>query len=95
MIKHATEQAKPLKEFNPAIPDGLQQIVNWMMAKDPAQRYPTPSRAYQALEVFLVAGAPPSSPDLDPDMQPYIKQMDEDARGPVGDRQREGSVDLF
>jgi hypothetical protein len=24
-----------------------------------------------------------------------IRQMDEDARGPVGDRQREGSVDLF
>jgi serine/threonine protein kinase len=79
MIKHATEQAKPLKEFNPAIPDGLQQIVNWMMAKDVAARYPTPSRAAQALEVYLMAGgAPPSSPDLDPDMQPYIRQVDEE-----------------
>ena len=45
MIRHATEAARPLKEFNPAVPDGLQQIVNWMMAKDPAQRYPTPARA--------------------------------------------------
>src|SRR5262249_51610405 len=42
MIRHATEQPKPLKEFNPAVPDGLQQIINWMLAKDPAQRYQTP-----------------------------------------------------
>ena len=40
MIRHATETPRPLKDFNPAVPDGLQQIVNWMMAKDPAQRYP-------------------------------------------------------
>ena len=45
MIRHATEPPRPLKEFNPAIPDGLQPIVNWMLAKDPAGRYPTPERA--------------------------------------------------
>src|ERR671930_2774079 len=67
MIRHATETPRPLKEFNPAVSDGLQQIVGWMMAKDPAQRYPTPARAAQALEVFLVAGGgPPPRPDLDP-----------------------------
>src|SRR5262249_16783918 len=47
MIRHATEQPKPLREFNAAVPDGLQQIVNWMLAKDPNQRYPTPERAAQ------------------------------------------------
>ncbi len=57
MIRHATETARPLKELNPAVPDGLQQIVNWMMAKEPAQRYPTPERAAQALQVFLAAGS--------------------------------------
>jgi serine/threonine protein kinase len=53
MIRHSTEMPRPLVEFNPAIPDGLQQVVNWMLAKDPAQRYPTPQRAAQALQVFL------------------------------------------
>ena len=57
MIRHATEPTRPLKEFNPAVPDGLQQILDWMMAKDPAGRYPTPERAGQALEMFLAAGA--------------------------------------
>src|SRR5207248_4401163 len=56
MIRHATEQPRRLREANPAVPDGLQQIVDWMMAKDPAQRYPTPDRAVQALRVFLAAG---------------------------------------
>ncbi len=40
MIRHATEPARPLKELNPAVPDGLQQIVNWMMAKDVARALP-------------------------------------------------------
>jgi serine/threonine protein kinase len=81
MIKHATEQARPLREFNPSVPDGLQQIVNWLMAKDTAGRYPTPSRAAQALEMFLAAGAvPASSPDLDPDMRPYLNWLEAEDR---------------
>jgi serine/threonine protein kinase len=72
MIRHATEPPKPLKELNPAIPDGLQQIVNWMLAKDPAQRYPTPGRAAQALQVFLVAGNEAPAIEQDPKMRSYL-----------------------
>lgn len=74
MIRHATEAPRPLNEFNPAVPDGLQQIINWMMAKDPSQRYPTPERAAQALQVFLAAGAPEvlATPEADPKMRPYL-----------------------
>jgi serine/threonine protein kinase len=57
MIRHATEPVPSVKPFNPAVLDGLQQIINWMLAKDPAQRYPTPRRAAQALQVFLAASA--------------------------------------
>jgi serine/threonine protein kinase len=77
MIRHATEAPRLLKELNPAVPDGLQQIVNWMLAKDPAQRYPTPERAVQALQVFLAAGAePPSSPEADPRMRPFLTWLE-------------------
>jgi serine/threonine protein kinase len=57
MVRHATETAKPLRELSPDVPDGLQQIVAWMMAKEPANRYQAPERAAQALEIFLAAGA--------------------------------------
>jgi serine/threonine protein kinase len=76
MIRHATETPRPLKESNPAVPDGLQQIVNWMLAKDPAQRYPTPARAYQALQVFLAAGSPAVAPESDPKMKRYLTWLE-------------------
>ena len=80
MIRHATETPKPLKVFNPAVPDGLQQIVNWMMAKEAAQRYPTPERAAQALQVFLIAGDEPLAvPEADPHMRPYLSWLEEDS----------------
>ncbi|MGL4552137.1 MAG: serine/threonine protein kinase, partial [Gemmataceae bacterium] len=76
MIRHASETPRPLADFNRAVPDGLQQILNWMLAKTPEARYPTPARAAAALEVFLAAGPPPpSSPDLDPDMAPYLHEL--------------------
>lgn len=57
LVRHATETAKPIKEASPQTPDGLQQVLNYMMAKQPEQRYPTPERAAQALQVFLMADA--------------------------------------
>jgi serine/threonine protein kinase len=82
MIKHATEAPRPLEAFNPDVPDGLQQIVDWMLAKDPAQRYPTPDRAAGALQVFLAAGAePPRSPEADPGMRPYLKWLEDSTDG--------------
>jgi serine/threonine protein kinase len=73
MIRHATETARPLAEFNREVPDGLQQIVNWMIAKDASGRYPTPERAGQALQVFLVAGASvPMAIDRDPRMRTFL-----------------------
>jgi serine/threonine protein kinase len=77
MIRHATEPPRPLKELNPAVPDGLQQILNWMLAKDPAQRYPTPERAAQALQVFLAAGAEgPAAPAADAKMRSFLTWLD-------------------
>src|SRR5262245_30665625 len=85
MIRHATEPPPPLADFSPDVPDGLQQIVNWMMAKEPAGRYPTPEKAAAALETFLAAGGEPlASPDLDPQMKPYLSWLElEDSKQAV------------
>jgi serine/threonine protein kinase len=85
MIRHATEAPRPLKELNPAVPDGLQQIVNWMMAKDPSLRYPTPERAAQALQVFLAAAPGPlEAPEADPRMRSFLTwlEMQDGKKGP-------------
>jgi tRNA A-37 threonylcarbamoyl transferase component Bud32 len=75
MIRHATEKPRPVRDFNREVPDGLQQILDWMLAKDPAQRYPTPDRAAQALGVFLAAGADGGAAGPEPQMAAYLKWL--------------------
>jgi serine/threonine protein kinase len=62
IIKHATERPKPIKTFDRTLPDGLQEILDWMLAKDPAQRYPTPAQAAKALKGFLAHEREPERP---------------------------------
>jgi serine/threonine protein kinase len=77
MVRHATETPRPLKELNPTVADGLQQILNWMLAKDPAQRYPTPERAAQALQVFLAAGNEPArASEEGPSLRRYLTWLE-------------------
>ncbi len=89
MVRHATETAKPLRDFNPQIPDGLQQIVNWMIAKQPGERYPTPERAAQALQMFLLADDVPAKPiDDAPQMRKYLTWLEK------GDTKEESTLNL-
>ncbi len=77
MIRHATETPKPLSTFNASIPEGLEQIVNWMMAKQPAQRYPTPARAAQALDAFLMVTSESTRPvEEPPQMKKYLTWLE-------------------
>jgi serine/threonine protein kinase len=85
MVKHATQKPKPLREFNAEVPDGLQQIVDWMMAKKPQERYPTPARAAQALEMFLLADSEPARPiDEAPQMRSFLTWL-EKGQGAIED----------
>jgi serine/threonine protein kinase len=77
MIRHATETPRALKELNPTVPDGLQLVVSTMLAKDPAQRYPTPERAAQALQPFLTAGTTAAKPlEEVPQMRRYLTWLE-------------------
>jgi serine/threonine protein kinase len=72
LLRVATEEPRPIRSLTPAVPEGLQQILSWMLVKDPAQRYPSPDRAAGALQVFLAAGAEPAAPEKDVRMRPYL-----------------------
>src|SRR5262245_41291496 len=60
--RHATEQPRPLKEFVLDTPDGLQQIVSTMLAKEPGQRYQSPKEVSDALKSFLAGESEPAKP---------------------------------
>jgi serine/threonine protein kinase len=86
MVRHATEKPRPVKELNATVPDGLQRVLDWMLAKDPAERYPTPERAAQALQVFLVAGsAPQKSAEEEAKMRSYLSWLETMEGGPAHD----------
>jgi hypothetical protein len=64
------------------VPDGLQQIVSWMIEKDPARRYPTPERAAGALKAFLLVGQETAA-EPDQKLQQYESWLELEAvKGP-------------
>jgi serine/threonine protein kinase len=75
LVRVATEEPRPVRDFNQTVPDGLQQILNWMLAKDPSRRYPTPERAAASLQMFLAAGAEVVSLERDPRVRPYLNWL--------------------
>ena len=51
-IKQISEEAKPLRELNPAVPEALAAITARAMAKDPAERYLSAREMMADLEEF-------------------------------------------
>ena len=52
MIWHQVRQPKSLRVLRPDVPEGLVQVIEKMMAKEPARRHQTPAEVAAALEEF-------------------------------------------
>jgi len=50
IVKHLNEPLKPVRKLNPRVPPKVAAIIEKMMAKDPNNRYQTPSELLQAIE---------------------------------------------
>jgi serine/threonine protein kinase len=55
MLSHANEPPPRLARLNLGEPPGLQEVLDCMLAKDPALRFPTPGQAAQELRRFLMS----------------------------------------
>jgi serine/threonine protein kinase len=53
VLSHANDPPPRLAILNMHVPKGLQEVVDVMLAKDPALRLPTPGKAAQELRQFL------------------------------------------
>lgn len=66
MRRHRTEHPDPLTDFNPTVPIEFARVVQKLMEKAPARRYPTAKSVRDALRPW--AAADPETPnDVDPD----------------------------
>lgn len=76
MVRHATEQPRPIQELNAAAPDGIQSVLDRMLAKNPAQRFRTPGQAAEALQ-SIVANQDEARGPVEPDvsMRSYLNWL--------------------
>jgi serine/threonine protein kinase len=73
LIWHQTRQPKPIRSMRSDVPDGIIAIIERMMAKDPAQRYPSPVAVAEALEPWTQTPIPPPPASEMPQFSPAAK----------------------
>ncbi len=49
---HISGRPQAIEELRPGVPEGVADVINRMMARDPAARYPSPAHVAEALEPF-------------------------------------------
>lgn len=81
MMKHVLEPIPDILAANPALPDGMQTIIDRVMAKDRAERYATTAELAAALRD--VASSPVRAPALEVHVDESAVELEEDSdRGP-------------
>jgi serine/threonine protein kinase len=58
LIRHATEQPRPISSFRGDVPPPVATLVALLMAKRPEDRFATPAEVAYALEPFAINGPP-------------------------------------
>ena len=83
IVRHTTENARPVRDLEPSVPEALQGVIMRMMAKPPDHRYANPGLAAAALQPFLPREE--SKPaEAGPQQQAYLKWLEgENARDGV------------
>lgn len=87
LARHCREMPPPLESLV-AVPPGVAQLVNYLMAKDPRSRYQAAAHVVEALGPFVVAlpnSAPPASPTLAA-FEQYLAKPKSNGAAPVPPR---------
>ena len=67
LIWHQVRQPTPIRELRPETPEGLADVLERMIAKEPDRRYQTPTELAEALAPFTQTPIdPPSADELPP-----------------------------
>ncbi len=67
LIWHQVRQPKPIREIRPDVPEGMADVLEKMIEKEPARRYQTPAEVAEALAPWVQEPIePPSAKDIPP-----------------------------
>jgi serine/threonine protein kinase len=81
LIWHQTRNPRPIREFRPEVPEKLAAVVERMLAKDPARRYPTAQAVADALAPWTAVPIPPPPEEEMPQLCPLVRNHPSRARG--------------
>jgi serine/threonine protein kinase len=70
LLCHQAKMPTPIRQLRPEVPEGLAQVLETMLAKDPRQRYQTPQEAADALAPFTTTPIPPPPEGEMPKLSP-------------------------
>jgi serine/threonine protein kinase len=83
LIWQQTRQPEPLRQLRRRIPEGLAALIERMLAKDPAQRPPTPQQVVDALAPYTAEPiGPPPEAEM-PRLSPAASSSEPPATGSV------------
>jgi serine/threonine protein kinase len=73
LIWHQVRRPKPVRSLRPEVPEGLERVLDKMLAKDPAHRFQTPAEVVEALAPWTQAPiAPPPEAEM-PKLSPTLR----------------------
>lgn len=81
MLRHAGEAPRPLTDFVPEIPPVIQEVVSYLLAKNPADRYGSADEVAAALAAIIPVAALPDPVAMAPGFVDWIQTVDADAFG--------------
>ena len=62
LMSHTHDAPRPVSTFRADLPDGLERVLDRMLSKDPADRYPAPADAARVLAPFAASAVTVLSP---------------------------------
>ena len=83
MLRHSNEPPRPLTDFDSEIPQVVQDVVSYLLAKRPADRYGSADETAAALASIIPLAALPAASVLAPDFLDWIQTVDDEAFGIV------------
>jgi serine/threonine-protein kinase len=83
MLRHANEPPRPLTDFVPEIPIVVQEVINYLLAKRPEDRYGSADELATALALIIPVAALPAATPLAPGFIDWVHSVDDEMFGAV------------
>ena len=95
MLRHANEPPRPLTDFVPDMPQVVQDVVSYLLAKRPEDRYGSADEVAAALAAIIPLAALPAAPVVAPGFLEWTQTVDDGSFGVVVEEPEEPELQQF